>query len=183
MKIAVCVSHVPDTAAKINITGDGKGIDQNGVTYVVNPYDEFAIEEALKTKEKLGGDTVVISLGGEANKETLRKALAMGIDNAVLLKDDAYRDSLSVAKALADEIKSQNAELVFFGKQSVDFDNSVVGQITAELLGYSCVSVVVDFKLDGNKIIAEREIEGGKEVVETTLPAIITAQKGLNEPR
>lgn len=183
MKIAVCVSHVPDTAAKINITGDGKGIDQTGVTYVINPYDEFAVEEALKTKEKLGGDTVVISLGGEPNKETLRKALAMGIDNAVLLKDDSYRDSLSVAKALADEIKSQNAELVFFGKQSVDFDNSVVGQITAELLGFSCISVVVDFKLDGNKITAEREIEGGKEVVETTLPAIITAQKGLNEPR
>lgn len=183
MKIAVCVSHVPDTAAKINITGDGKGIDQTGVTYVVNPYDEFAIEEALKTKEKFGGDIVVISLGGEANKETLRKALAMGIDNAVLLKDESYRDSLSVAKALADEIKSQNAELVFFGKQSVDFDNSVVGQITAELLEFNCISVVVDFKLDGNKIIAEREIEGGKEVVETTLPAIITTQKGLNEPR
>ena len=183
MKIAVCVSHVPDTAAKINISGDGKGIDQTGVTYVVNPYDEFAIEEALKTKEKVGGDTVVISLGGEANKETLRKALAMGIDNAVLLKDESYRDSLSVAKALAEEIKSQNAELVFFGKQSVDFDNSVVGQMTAELLGYNCVSVVVDFKLDGTKIIAEREIEGGKEVVETTLPAVITAQKGLNEPR
>jgi electron transfer flavoprotein beta subunit len=183
MKIAVCVSHVPDTAAKINIAGDGKGIDQTGVTYVVNPYDEFAIEEALKTKEKSGGDTVAISLGGEANKETLRKALAMGIDNAVLLKDDSYRDSLSVAKALAEEIRSQNAELVFFGKQSVDFDNSVVGQMVAELLGYNCISVVVDFKLEGNKVIAEREIEGGKEVVETLLPAIITAQKGLNEPR
>lgn len=183
MKIAVCVSHVPDTAAKINITGDGKGIDQTGVTYVVNPYDEFAIEEALKTKEKSGGDTVAISLGGEANKETLRKALAMGIDNAVLLKDDSYRDSLSVAKALAEEIKTQNAELVFFGKQSVDFDNSVVGQMAAELLGYNCISVVVDFKLEGNKVIAEREIEGGKEVVETLLPAIITTQKGLNEPR
>jgi electron transfer flavoprotein beta subunit len=183
MKIAVCVSHVPDTAAKINIAGDGKGIDQTGVTYVVNPYDEFAIEETLKTKEKLGGETVAISLGGEANKETLRKALAMGIDSAVLLKDESYRDSLSVAKALAEEIKTQNAELVFFGKQSVDFDNSVVGQMTAELLGYNCISVVVDFKLEGNKVIAEREIEGGKEVVETLLPAIITAQKGLNEPR
>ncbi|MEW6506259.1 MAG: electron transfer flavoprotein subunit beta/FixA family protein [Bacteroidota bacterium] len=183
MKIAVCVSHVPDTAAKINIKDDGKGIDKTGVTYVVNPYDEFAIEEALKTKEKFGGDTVAISLGGEANKETLRKALAMGIDNAVLLKDDSQRDSLSVAKALADEIKSQNFELVFFGKQSVDFDNSVTGQLTAELLGYNCISVVVDFKLEGNKIIAEREIEGGKEVVETILPAVITTQKGLNEPR
>jgi len=183
MKIAVCVSHVPDTAAKINIGSDGMSIDPAGVTYVVNPYDEFAIEEALKSKEKFGGETVAISLGGDANKETLRKALAMGIDNAVLLKESGYRDSLSVSKALADEIKAQGAELVFFGKQSVDFDNSVVGQLTAELLGYNCISVAVSFTLDGNKIICEREIEGGKEVVETNLPAVITAQKGLNEPR
>ncbi|KAF0152847.1 MAG: electron transfer flavoprotein subunit beta [Ignavibacteria bacterium] len=183
MKIAVCVSHVPDTAAKISIGGDGKCIDPAGVTFVVNPYDEYAIEEALKTKEKLGGETVAISLGGDSHKETLRKALAMGIDNAVLLKDNSYRDSLSVAKALAEEIKTQGAELVFFGKQSVDFDNSVVGQMTSELLGYNCVSVVVSFALDGSKVTCEREIEGGKEVVETSLPAVITTQKGLNEPR
>jgi len=183
MKIAVCISHVPDTASKINISGDGKTIDQAGITYVVNPYDEFAIEEALKTKEKIGGETVAISLGSDANKETLRKALAMGIDNAVLLKDDSYRDSLSVANALAEEIKTQGSEIVFFGKQSVDFDNSVVGQLTAEILGFNCVSVVTSFILDGNKIICEREIEGGKEVVETSIPAVITAQKGLNDPR
>ncbi|MBI5731644.1 MAG: electron transfer flavoprotein subunit beta/FixA family protein [Ignavibacteriales bacterium] len=183
MKIAVCVSHVPDTAAKINIGSDGKALDPNGVTFIVNPYDEFAVEETLKTKEKFGGETVAISLGSDANKETLRKVLAMGIDNAVLLKDDSYRDSFSVAKALAEEIKTQNAELVFFGKQSVDFDNSVVGQLTAEILGYNCISVVVSFLLEGNKITCEREIEGGKEIVETTLPALITAQKGLNEPR
>ncbi len=183
MKIAVCVSHVPDTAAKIVIGADGKSIDPNGVTYIINPYDEFAIEEALKTKEKLGGETVVITLGGETSKETIRKSLAMGIDSAVLLKDDDFRDSNSVAAALAEEIKNQNAELVFFGKQSVDYDNSIVGQMTAEILGYNCVTVVVDFKIEGNKITSEREIEGGKEVVETSLPAIITTQKGLNEPR
>lgn len=183
MKVAVCVSHVPDTAAKINLGADGKSIDPNGVTFIVNPYDEFAIEEALKTKEKIGGDTVALSLGGESNKETLRKALAMGIDNAVLLKDDSYRDSTAVAKALADEIKVQNSELVFFGKQSVDYDNSIIGQLTAEILGYNCVSVVVSFSIDGNKIICEREIEGGKEVIETSLPCVITCQKGLNEPR
>lgn len=183
MKIAVCINHVPDTAAKINISSDGKNIESTGVTYVLNPYDEFAIEEALKTKEKFGGETIAISLGGEANKETLRKALAMGIDDAVLLKDESYRDSLSVAKALADEIKSQGAEIVFFGKQSVDYDNSVVGQLVAELLGYNSVSTVVSLNISENKIIAEREIEGGKEVVETSLPVVITTQKGLNEPR
>jgi len=185
MKIAVCVSHVPDTATRIKIGADRKLIDSSGVTYIINPYDEFAVEEALKAKEKIGGDSVVyvISVGTEANKETIRKALAMGVDEGVLLKDDNSRDSFGIATALADEIKSLGCELVFFGKQSVDYDNSITGQITAELLGYNCIPVVVDFKLEGNKIIAEREIEGGREVVETELPAIITAQKGLNEPR
>jgi len=183
MKIAVCVSHVPDTATKVKIGDDGKTIDGNGVTYIVNPYDEIAIEEALKTKEKVGGEVIAISLGTDANKETIKKALAMGVDSGILLKDSSCRDSISLAKALAEEIKTQEAELVFFGKQAVDYDNSITGQLTAEFLGYNCVSVVVDFNLDGSKIIVEREIEGGKEVVETTLPAVITTQKGLNEPR
>ncbi|RJP67794.1 MAG: electron transfer flavoprotein beta subunit/FixA family protein [Ignavibacteriales bacterium] len=183
MKIAVCISHVPDTAAKIVIGQNGKEIDPNGVTYIINPYDEFALEEALKTKEKVGGEVTVISIGTDSNKETIRKALAVGADNGILVKSNSDRDSLGVAKAIADEIKSLGSELVFFGKQSVDYDSSVVGQLTAELLGFNCVSVVVDFKIDGNRIIAEREIEGGREVVETSLPAVITAQKGLNEPR
>jgi electron transfer flavoprotein beta subunit len=183
MKIAVCVSHVPDTASKITIGSDSKNIDPAGVTYILNPYDEYAVEEALKIKESISGEVIVLSVGGDSNKETLRKALAMGCDSAVLLKDDGYRDSLGIATALAAEIKNQNAELVFLGKQSVDYDNSITGQLTAELLGYNCVSVVVGFKLEGDKITAEREIEGGKEVIETKLPAVITAQKGLNEPR
>lgn len=183
MKIAVCISHVPDTATKIKIGNDGKSIDPTDVTYILNPYDEFAIEEALKTKEKVGGEVVIISLGQDSSKETIRKALAMGADSGILLKDEGNRDSLSLANALASEIKAQGAELVFFGKQAVDFDNSITGQLTAEILGYNSVSVVISFNLDGNKIIAEREIEGGKEVVETSVPAVITCQKGLNEPR
>ena len=185
MKIAVCVSHVPDTATKVKLNQDGKTIDPAGVTYIINPYDEFAVEEALKTKEKIGGDSevTVISVGKSTNNETIRKALAMGVDKGVLLKDDNPRDSFGIAKALSEEIKSIGAELVFFGKQSVDYDNSTTGQMTAQMLDYSCVTVVVKFDLEGNKISAEREIEGGKEVVETQLPAIITCQKGLNEPR
>ena len=185
MKIAVCVSHVPDTATRIKIGSDRKSIDSTGVTYIINPYDEFAVEEALKTKEIFSDDTqvFVLSVGSEANKETIRKALAMGCDEAVLLKDDSSRDSFGIAKALSEEIKSLGCELVFLGKQSVDYDNSIVGQILAEMLNYNCIPVVVDFKIEGNKIIAEREIEGGKEVVESELPAIITTQKGLNEPR
>ncbi len=183
MKIAVCVSHVPDTATKIKIGQDEKTIDSAGVTYIINPYDEFAVEEALKTKEKFGGEVIVLSVGNDANKETIRKALAMGADQGILLKDNNPRDSFSVAKALAEEIKNLNCEIVFTGKQSVDYDNSTTGQLTAELLGYNCVTIVVDLKIENNKVIAEREIEGGKEVVETELPVVITCQKGLNEPR
>jgi electron transfer flavoprotein beta subunit len=183
MKIAVCVSHVPDTATKIKINSNGRSIDITGVTFVVNPYDEYAIEEAIRTKEKFGGEIYAISVGHEANKETIRKALAMGVDNGILLKDDNERDSYSVAKALSDEIKALGCELVFFGKQSVDFDNSITGQLTAEMLGYSCITTVVDLKIENQKVTAEREIEGGRESVESELPIVITTQKGLNEPR
>ncbi|WP_337865307.1 electron transfer flavoprotein subunit beta/FixA family protein [Ignavibacterium sp.] len=185
MKIAVCISQVPDTATRIKIGADHKSIDPSGVTFIINPYDEFAIEEALKIKEKIGGDSLVyvISVGDDSVKETLRKALAMGADEAILLKASNQKDSFGIAKALSEEIKNLGCELVFTGKQSVDFDSGITGQLIAEMLDYNCVSVVVEFKLDGNKIIAEREIEGGREIVETELPAVITAQKGLNEPR
>ncbi len=183
MKIAVCVSHVPDTATKIKIGSDEKSIDPSGVTYIINPYDEFAVEEALKTKEKFDGEVTIISVGGDANKDTIKKALAMGADKGVLLKDDNERDSMGIAKALAAEIKNENFEIVFMGKQSVDYDNSIVPQLTAEILNYSCVSVIVDLKIEENKVIAEREIEGGREVIESQLPVIIAAQKGLNDPR
>lgn len=183
MKIVVCISHVPDTASKINISADGKTIIKDGLTFIINPYDEFAVEEALKTKEKFGGEVTAISLGDDSNKESLRKALAMGVDNAILLKTDQPVDSIAVAKALAEAIKEINPELVFMGKQSVDFDNSITGQLVSELLGFNSVSVVVSLNIDGTKVIAEREIEGGKEIVETQLPCVITTQKGLNEPR
>ena len=183
MNIAVCVSHVPDTATKIKIGTDGKSIDSSGVIYTINPYDEYAVEEALKTKEQYGGEVTVISIGGEANKETIRKALAMGADKGILLKDESVKDSFAIAKALAEELKTQNYEIVFFGKQSVDYDDAITGQITAELLGFNCVSTVVNLKIGNNKIIAGREIEGGGEVVETELPAVITTEKGLNGPR
>jgi electron transfer flavoprotein beta subunit len=183
MKLAVCINHVPDTAAKINVAADRINIDKTGVTYVINPYDEFAIEECLRLKEKNGGDVTAISLGGDAHKESLRKALAMGVDKAVLLKDDSVRDSFAVARGLADYLKEISPDVVFCGKQSVDYDDGAVGVMVAEMLGLPSVSVVVKLDVAGGKAIAEREIEGGREVVETTLPAVFTAQKGLNEPR
>lgn len=183
MKIAVCISHVPDSATKVKVGADNKTIDPAGVSYILNPYDEFAIEEALKLKEKLGGEVYVISVGPDVNKETLRKALAMGADEAVLLKHEGPIDSYGVANALSEEIKNIGSEIVFFGKQSIDYDNSITGQLTAELLGFSAVTITVSLNIDGNKVTAEREIEGGKELVETVLPIVVTAQKGLNEPR
>jgi electron transfer flavoprotein beta subunit len=183
MKLAVCINHVPDTATKINIAADGKTIDRVGVTYIIGPYDEFALEECLRLKEKNGGDVTAISLGGDSHKETLRKALAMGADKAVLLKDDSARDSFAVARALADYLKEISPDVVFFGKQSVDYDDGAVGVMVAEMLGMPSVSVCVKLEIANGKVTAEREIEGGREVVEATLPAVFTAQKGLNEPR
>lgn len=183
MKIAVCINHVPDTAAKIIIDDSKNTINDSEVAYILNPYDEIAIEEALRIKEKTDGEVVVISAGAERNKESIKKALAMGADSGVLLKIDNNLDSFGIAKALANEIKTHDAKLVFMGKQSVDFDSSIVGQLTAQFLEYNCITTVVDFALEENIINASREIEGGVEIVQTSLPCIITTQKGLNEPR
>lgn len=183
MKIAVCVNHVPDTETKIKVAADGVAIDRTGVNYMLNPYDEIAVEEALRLKEKSGGEVTVLSLGGDAHKETLRKALAMGVDRAVLLKDDAVRDSFGVAHGLAEELRALAPDVILFGKQSIDYDGAQVGTMVAELLGLPSVAVVVKLDLQDGAIVCEREIEGGHEVVETKLPAVFLAQKGLNEPR
>ena len=183
MKIVVCINHVPDTETKIRVGSDGVSIDKAGVNYMLSPYDEFAVEEALRIKEKFGGEVTVMSLGGDAHKETLRKALAMGVEKAVFLKDDSTRDSFSVAKALAEELKSMSPDVILFGKQSIDYDDAQVGTTVAELLGLPSVAVVVKLEIQDGKVKCEREIEGGHEVVETKLPGVFLAQKGLNEPR
>ncbi len=183
MKVVVCVNHVPDTETKIKIGGDNKSIDKTGVNFMLSPYDEIAVEQALRLKEKFAGEVTVMSLGGDSHKETLRKALAMGVEKAVLLKDDTTRDSFGVAKGLAEEIKTMSPDVVLFGKQSIDYDDAQVGTLVAEMLGYASVAVVVKMDVQDTKVICEREIEGGHEVVETKLPVVILAQKGLNEPR
>ena len=183
MKILAFVNHVPDTETKVKVGADGKSIDPIGVNYMLNPYDEFAVEEALKTKQAFGGEVVVLSLGGEVNKETLRKALAMGCDKAVLLKSDSVRDSFAVSQPLAEYAKEYGAEIIFCGKQSIDYDDAQVGGLVAEMLGWASVSIVVKMEIKEGIVIAEREIEGGHEMVHAKLPAVIMAQKGLNEPR
>ena len=183
MKIIVCVNHVPDTEAKIKIAPDGRTIDRAGVNYMLNPYDEYAIEAALRLREKFTGETVAVSVGGESNKEALRKALAMGVEKALLLKDDSVRDSYSVAFALAEQIKMMSADCVLFGKQSIDYYNEQVPGIVAELLSWPSVLGVVKLEAEAGKVVCEREIEGGREIVETKFPLVISAQKGMNEPR
>jgi len=183
MKIAVCINHVPDTETKIKVGPDGQTIDLTGVNFMLSPYDEIAIEEGLRLREKFTGEVTAISLGGDQHKETLRKALAMGVDKAVLLKDAGVRDSFAVAFGLAEEMKSLGPDVVLFGKQSIDYDDAQVGILVAEMLDLPSVSVVVKLTIEDGKAVCEREIEGGHEVVETSLPAVFLAQKGLNDPR
>lgn len=184
MKIAVCLKRVPDTTAKIVIGGDGKSIDEAGVKFVPNPYDEYAIEEALALKEKAGdGETVVYSLGGDAAQETIRTALATGIDRGVLLQSDGSPDGLVVAKALADAIGGEGFDLILLGKLAVDDGNHQVGPMLAELLGLPCITTVAHLSVENGGVVAEREIEGGVEVSTCSLPAVITCDKGLNTPR
>ncbi len=183
MKVAVCINHVPDTETKIKIAPDNKGIDRTGVNFIMSPYDEIAVEEGLRIRDKFKGEVVVISLGGEKHKETLRKALAMGADRAVLLVDEAERDSYSVAFGLAAELRTLAPDVILFGKQSIDFDDAQVGTSVAEMLDMPSVGVVVKVDLQEDKVVCQREIEGGHETVETKLPAVFLAQKGLNEPR
>ncbi len=180
----VCIKQVADTETRVKVAADGKALDPSGVTWIMNPYDEFAVEQALRLKEKLGaGEVIVVSLGGAAAATTLRNALAMGADRAIHLKSDVAADSLQVARALASAVKATNPAIVWFGRQAVDDDAAQVGPMVAELLDLPCVTAIATFELDGEKATVERDIEGGREVVETTLPAVFTTDKGLNEPR
>lgn len=183
MNIAVCVSQVPDTTSKIVVGADGRNIDPKGVKFILNPYDELGVEEALRNREKNGGSVTLVCVGGDGAKEALRLGLAMGADKAVLVKDEERQDSFAVARELADVLRELAPDLILLGRQSIDYDSAQMGPTLGELLELPCVSFVTSLEIDGTKVRAERDIEGGKEVVETTLPCIITAQKGLNDPR
>ncbi|HEV8399376.1 MAG TPA: electron transfer flavoprotein subunit beta/FixA family protein [Gemmatimonadales bacterium] len=185
MDIAVCIKRVPDSETRVKIGSDGKSLDEAGVKFVLNPYDEFAVEEALQRKEKAGsGEVAVFCAGPAAAQETIRTALAMGADRGVLLQSDKIpADGYLTAQALAAELKTRTWDLILFGKMAIDDYNQQVGPMVAELLGLPCVTAVAHLEIDGGKGVAEREIEGGIEVVEFPLPAVLTADKGLNEPR
>lgn len=183
MNSIVCISHVPDTESRIKIA-DGRKVDETGLKFIVSPYDEYALEEAIRLKESKGGDVTVLTFGPERASQALRESLARGATKAIHVKGDSTAaDSLGIAKVLAAAIKSAPHDLVFFGKQGVGTDNGLVGPMVAELLGYPQVNVVTHLEVGDGKLTAHREIEGAEEIIESSTPAVITAQKGLNEPR
>lgn len=185
MDIVVCVKRVPATDTQIRVAPDGVSLDPAGVEFVLNPYDEFAVEEAIKTREALGsGSVTVITLGpAEAQKE-LRTCLAMGADKAVLMKTTSTaHDAFSTAKILAEQIKGMPHDLVLCGKQAVDSDNNQIASRIAAHLGLPCVTEVKTLELNDGVYTATRDIEGGQEVFKCPVPAVLSTQKGLNEPR
>jgi electron transfer flavoprotein beta subunit len=187
VNIIVCLKQIPDTETQIKIASDGKDIVSDEVKWVMNPYDEFGVEEALRLREKFGGEVTVVGLGPERVTETIRTALAMGADKGILISDDALEgsDSISTAKALAEAIKAIDYDIIFTGQRGVDDDMGIVGAAIAEYLGIAQASVItkVEVSDDCKSARVTRPVEGESLVIELTLPAVITAQKGLNEPR
>ena len=188
MKILVMIKQVPDTATQVKIAGDAKTIDAAGITWIVSPYDEYALEEALRIKEKRGqGEVVAVSLGPDRVKEALRSCLAMGADRAIHLLDAGWdsADTLMTARALAAVIKQEGPALAFFGRQAIDDDMASVGGQVAEFLGWPCASWIMEEAVDeaGKTVRVGRQVEGGLELFDLPLPAVVSAQKGLNEPR
>lgn len=184
MNIAVCVKEVPDSESRPKIQEDGKSIQKENIKWIVNTYDEYAIELGLQLTEKHGGEVTIISFGPKEIEPTIRSALAMGAHKAIRIegpKDVA--DPLVTTHALAAVLKDKGFDLILMGKQAIDDDNAQIPQMLSEALNIPGVSVMVKFELNGDSAVAEREIEGGKEKVAFKLPAILSCQKGLNEPR
>ncbi len=183
LRIVVCVKRVPDTETRIRVAADGRSIDPSGVKWIVSPYDEFALEGALRTRDALGGEVVVVTVGEEAAAETLRSALAMGADRAVLLKGESGQDGLAVAKALAVELGEMGFDLALLGLRAVDDDQHQVGPMLATLLERACATAVSEFSVDGDVVTCEREVEEGMQVQTLPIGSVLTITKGAFEPR
>jgi len=187
VKIGVLVKQVPDTESKIRVAGDGTGIEEGAIKWIVSPYDEIAIEEALKLKARAGAEEVVVfSLGKARTLDAARTALAMGADRAVILDDAGFdgSDALGVGKALAAAIEKEGIGIVFGGRQAIDQDANQVPQIVAGVLGWPHATWISSFEHEGDTVKIKRPVGGGKvEVARLTLPAVLTCTKGLNTPR
>ncbi len=183
MNIAVLVKLVPDTAAPIRLTSEKDWIETRDLNWVLGPYDEYAVEEALKLTEANGGEVTVITYGKDTAIEALRKALAMGAHKAIVVKKEGYTDLLGTATALADTIKKGDYEMVFAGFKATDDDCAAVGPMVATLLDWACITEVCKLEVADSLATAERDVEGGRETIQAALPCVVTAQKGLNDPR
>lgn len=182
MKILVCISHVPDTTSKINFANGDSEFDTNGVQYVINPNDEFGLTRAIWFQEKQGATVTVVNVGGPETEPTLRKALAIGANEAIRV-NAIPTDGFFVAKQLAEVIKNGGYDIVIAGKESLDYNGGMVPGMIAGILGYNFLNSCTELTVDGENVQAIREIDGGKETVTTTLPLIIGGQKGLVEEK
>ncbi|MCF6167226.1 electron transfer flavoprotein subunit beta/FixA family protein [Lutibacter sp.] len=182
MKILVCISHVPDTTSKINFTENDSKFDTNGVQFVINPFDEFALTRAMWFKEKQGATVTVVNVGTVASEPTLRKALAIGADDAIRVNTEAT-DGFAVAKELAEVVKNGGYDLILAGRESIDYNGEMVPGMLAAILDYNFVNACIGLDIDGDKATISREIDGGKEVLTSGLPLIIAGQKGLVEEK
>lgn len=185
MKIVACLKRVPTTETQPKIAADGKSIDPAGVQYMASFYDEIAVEQAIRIKEQLGGDVIILTVGPKDAQKELREGLAKGADSAVIAVDENWgqRDARSTAKVLAREVQRLGASLVLTGRVATDRDNASVGPMVATFLGWSCVTDVIELTLNGERGVAKRESDTGIETLEFSLPAVISCQKGLAEPR
>jgi electron transfer flavoprotein beta subunit len=184
VKILVPVKRVPDPATTIRVMPDGSGIATDNVKWVINPFDEIAIEEALRIKEKQGsGEVILISVGEQNWQEQLRTGLAMGADRAILVRADKPLDTLAIARIMAKVVSDEKPELVIIGKQAIDDDSNQVGQMLAEMLGWPQATFASKVEIAGEKCTVVREADGGLETVAFPLPAVITTDLRLNEPR
>jgi electron transfer flavoprotein beta subunit len=182
MKILVCISHVPDTTSKINFINGDSEFDTNGVQYVINPNDEFGLTRAIWFQEQQGATVTVVNVGGPDTEPTLRKALAIGANEAIRVNANPT-DGFFVAKQLAEVIKNGGYDVVIAGKESLDYNGGMVPGMIAGILGYNFLNSCTNITVDGANVTAVREIDGGKETVSTTLPVIIGGQKGLVEEK
>ncbi len=180
MKILVCISHVPDTTSKINFTDNNTEFDTNGVQFVINPNDEFGLTRAMWFKEKQGATVDVVNVGGPETEPTLRKALAIGADSAIRVNTPAT-DGFQVAKQLAKIVKDGEYDLIIAGRESLDYNGGMVPGMLAALLNANFVNTCIGLEVEGDKVTAIREIDGGKETLSTSFPLVIGTQKGLVE--
>lgn len=182
MKILVCISHVPDTTSKINFVNGDSEFDTNGVSFVINPNDEFGLTRAIWFQEQQGANVTVINVGGPETEPTLRKALAIGANEAIRINANPI-DGFYVAKQLAAVIKDGGYDLIIAGKESLDYNGGMVPGMIAGILNYNFLNSCVALNVEGQNVTASREIDGGKETVSTALPLIIGGQKGLVEEK